>query len=120
MNRTQHEALLEAMKMDAKNLVKYRKIYKYAYLLCDSVFKIVFAEEKGHSLLISLVNAMLDLHGDSAIKSISLEMQEYPGIFNKKNCILVFFREVLTQLKLRNFIEKDILRLSNGKAVLPC
>ena len=88
MNRTQHEALLEAMKMDAKNLVKYRKIYKYAYLLCDSVFKIVFAEEKGHSLLISLVNAMLDLHGDSAIKSISLEMQEYPGIFNKKNCIL--------------------------------
>ena len=49
-----------------------------------------------------------------------LEMQEYPGIFTKKDCILVFFREVLTQLKLRNFIEKDILRLSNGKAVLPC
>ena len=88
MNRTQHEALLEAMKIDSKNLLKYQQIYKYAYLLSDSVFKIVFAEEKGHSLLISLVNAMLDLHDDAAIKSITLEMQEYPGIFNKKNCIL--------------------------------
>ena len=88
MNRTQHEALLEAMKIDAKNLLKYKQVYKYAYLLSDSVFKIVFAEEKEHSLLISLVNAMLDLHGDAAIKSITLEMQEYPGIFIKKNCII--------------------------------
>ena len=47
MNRTQHEALLEAMKMDKKNLVKYQQIYKYAYILSDGVFKIVFAEEKG-------------------------------------------------------------------------
>ena len=88
MNRTQHEALLEAMKIDKNNLVKYQQIYKYAYILSDGVFKIVFAEEKEHSLLISLVNAMLDLQGPAAIKSISLEMQEYPGIFNKKNCIL--------------------------------
>ncbi len=88
MNRTQHEALLEAMKIDKNNLVKYQQIYKYAYILSDGVFKIVFAEEKGHSLLISLVNAMLNLQGSAAIKSITLEMQEYPGIFNKKNCIL--------------------------------
>ncbi|WP_294115791.1 hypothetical protein [uncultured Fibrobacter sp.] len=120
MNRTQHLAMLEAMRIDSKNLLKYQQIYKFAYLLCDGVFKIVSAKEKGHSLLISLLNAMLDLHDGDAIKSISLEMQEYPGIFTKKDCILVFFREVLTQLKLRNFIEKDILRLSNGKAVLPC
>ncbi len=120
MNRTQHLAMLEAMKIDKKNLLKYQQIYKYAYLLSDGVFKIVFAEEKDHTLLISLVNAMLDLHDGDAIKSITLEMQEYPGIFCKKDYILVFFREVLTQLKLRNFIEKDILRLSNGKAVLPC
>ena len=120
MNRTQHLAMLEAMRIDSKNLLKYQQIYKFAYLLCDGVFKIVFAEEKGHSLLISLLNALLDLHDGDAIKSISLEIQEYPGIFTKKDCILVFFREVLTQLKLRNFIEKDILRLSNGKAVLPC
>ena len=88
MNKTQHEALLEAIKIDKKNLLKYQQIYKYAYILSDGIFKIVFAEEKDHTLLISLVNAMLDLHGDAAIKSITLEMQEYPGIFNKKNCIL--------------------------------
>ncbi|WP_407458460.1 Rpn family recombination-promoting nuclease/putative transposase [Fibrobacter sp.] len=88
MNRTQHLAMLEAMRIDSKNLLKYQQIYKFAYLLCDGVFKIVFAEEKGHSLLISLLNAMLDLHDGDAIKSISLEMQEYPGIFTKKDCIL--------------------------------
>ena len=88
MNRTQHEALLEAIKIDKNNLVKYQQIYKYAYIVSDDVFKIVSAEEKGHSLLISLANAMLNLQGPAAIKSISLEMQEYPGIFNKKNCIL--------------------------------
>ena len=120
MNRTQHYSLLKAMEIDKSNLLKYQELYKYAYILSDGIFKIVFAEEKGHSLLISLVNAMLGLQGDDAIKDITLEMQEFPGVFNKKDCILVFFREVLTQLKLRNFIEKDILRLSNGKAVLPC
>ena len=73
---------------DKNNLVKYQQIYKYAYLLSDGVFKIVFAEEKDHTLLISLVNAMLDLHDGDAIKSITLEMQEYPGIFSKKDCIL--------------------------------
>ena len=88
MNRTQHEALLKAMKIDTKNLLKYQQIYKYAYILSDGIFKIVFAEEKDHTLLISLVNAMLDLQGDRAIKSITLEMQEFPGIFNKKDCIL--------------------------------
>ena len=70
MNRTQHLAMLEAMRIDSKNLLKYQQIYKFAYLLCDGVFKIVFAEEKGHSLLISLLNAMLDLHDGDAIKSI--------------------------------------------------
>ena len=88
MNRTQHEALLEAMKIDKNVLAKYKQIYKYAYILSDGIFKIVFAEEKEHTLLISLVNAMLDLHDENAIKSITLEMQEFPGIFNKKNCIL--------------------------------
>ena len=34
------------------------------------------------------VNAMLDLHDGDTIKSITLEMQEYPGIFSKKDCIL--------------------------------
>ena len=80
--------MLEAMKIDKKNLLKYQQIYKYAYLLSDGVIKIVFAEEKDHTLLISLVNAMLDLHDGDAIKSITLEMQEYPGIFSKKDCIL--------------------------------
>ena len=88
MNRTQHEALLRAMTIDHNSLAKYQQIYKYAYILSDGVFKIVFAEEKSHSLLISLVNAMLNLNGDSAIKEITLEMQEFPGIFNKKNCIV--------------------------------
>jgi hypothetical protein len=120
MNRTQHYSLLKAMEIDKSNLLKYQELYKYAYLLSDGIFKIVFAKEKDHLLLISLVNAMLNLQGADAIKDITLEMQEFPGAFNKKDCILVFFREVLTQLKLRNFIEKDILRLSNGKAVLPC
>ena len=120
MNRTQHYSLLKAMEIDKSNLLKYQELYKYAYLLSDGIFKIVFAKEKDHLLLISLVNAMLNLQGADAIKDITLEMQEFPGAFNKKDCIQVFFREVLTQLKLRNFIEKDILRLSNGKAVLPC
>lgn len=88
MNRNQHNAMLEAMKIDKRNFHKYQKLYKYAYILSDGVFKIVFAEEKNHSLLISLVNAMLDLHGNDAIKEITLEMQEFPGIFNKKNCIV--------------------------------
>jgi predicted transposase/invertase (TIGR01784 family) len=80
--------MLKDMEKDPKNLAKYQKMYKYAYLLSDGVFKIVFTEEKSHSLLISLLNAMLDLHGGDAIGEISLEMQEFPGIFNKKNCIV--------------------------------
>ena len=88
MNRNQHKSMLRALKINKKNLAKYQKMYKYAYILSDGVFKIVFANEKDHTLLISLVNAMLDLHGKAAIKSITLEMQEYPGVLNKKNCIL--------------------------------
>ena len=76
------------MEMDKKNLLKYQEIYNYAYILSDGIFKIVFAEEKDHTLLISLVNAMLDLHDDDAIKEISLEMQEFPGVFCKKDCIV--------------------------------
>ncbi|MCQ2050098.1 MAG: hypothetical protein MJZ22_03725 [Candidatus Saccharibacteria bacterium] len=34
--------------------------------------------------------------------------------------LLVFFRETLAQLKLRSFIEKDILQLSSGGATFPC
>ena len=88
MNRTQYRALLEAISIDKNNLLKYRELYQYAYILSDGIFKVVFAEEKSHSLLISLVNAMLDLQGGEAIKDITLEMPEYPRIFNKKNCIL--------------------------------
>ena len=61
MNRTQHYSLLKAMEIDKSNLLKYQELYKYAYILSDGIFKIVFAEEKDHSLLISLVNAMLGL-----------------------------------------------------------
>jgi len=88
MNRAQHYSLLRAMEMDKKNLLKYQEIYNYAYILSDGIFKIVFAEEKDHTLLISLVNAMLDLHDSDAIKEISLEMQEFPGVFCKKDCIV--------------------------------
>ena len=88
MNRTQHYSLLKAMEIDKKNLLKYQELYKYAYILSDGIFKIVFAEEKDHTLLISLVNAMLGLQGADAIKDITLEMQEFPGAFNKKDCIL--------------------------------
>ena len=76
------------MEIDKNNLLKYQELYKYAYILSDGIFKIVFTEEKDHTLLISLVNAMLGLQGDDAIKDISLEMQEFPGVFNKKDCIL--------------------------------
>lgn len=76
------------MEIDKKNLLKYQELYKYAYILSDGIFKIVFAEEKDHTLLISLVNAMLGLQGADAIKDITLEMQEFPGAFNKKDCIL--------------------------------
>jgi predicted transposase/invertase (TIGR01784 family) len=80
--------MLKAMEIDKNNFAKYQQLYKYAYILSDGVFKIVFAEEKEHTLLISLVNAMLNLQGDRAIKSITLEMQEFPGVLNKKDCIL--------------------------------
>ena len=80
MNRTQYRALLEAISIDKNNLLKYRELYQYAYILSDGIFKVVFAEEKSHSLLISLVNAMLDLQGGEAIKDITLEMQEFPGM----------------------------------------
>ena len=76
------------MEIDKKNLLKYQEIYNYAYILSDGIFKIVFAEEKDHTLLISLVNAMLDLHDGEAIKEITLEMQEFPGAFTKKDCIV--------------------------------
>jgi predicted transposase/invertase (TIGR01784 family) len=76
------------MEIDKKNLLKYQEIYNYAYILSDGIFKIVFAEEKDHTLLISLVNAMLDLHDGDAIKDITLEMQEFPGVFCKKDCIV--------------------------------
>ena len=88
MNRTQHYSLLKAMEIDKSNLLKYQELYKYAYILSDGIFKIVFAEEKDHLLLISLVNAMLNLQGADAINDITLEMQEFPGVFNKKDCIL--------------------------------
>ncbi len=65
MNRTQHYSLLKAMEIDKSNLLKYQELYKYAYILSDGIFKIVFAEEKDHTLLISLVNAMLGLQGDA-------------------------------------------------------
>lgn len=80
--------MLKAMEIDKNNFAKYQQLYKYAYILSDGVFKVVFAEEKDHTLLISLVNAMLNLQGDKAIKSITLEMQEFPGVLNKKDCIL--------------------------------
>ena len=85
------------MKIDKKNLAKYQRMYKYAYILSDGVFKIVFAEEKDHTLLISLLNAMLNLHGKAAIKSITLEMQDFPEKIQK------FFVEIGKFLKL----EKD-------------
>ena len=88
MNRNQHKSMLRALKINKKNLAKYQKMYKYAYILSDGIFKIVFAKEKNHSLLISLVNAMLGLQGNAAIRFIKLEMQEFPGILNNKNCIL--------------------------------
>jgi len=88
MNRSQHKSMLRAIEIDKNNFAKYQQLYKYAYILSDGVFKVVFAEEKDHTLLISLVNAMLDLQGDRAIKSITLEMQEFPGVLNKKDCIL--------------------------------
>ncbi len=88
MNRAQHYSLLRAMEIDKKNLLKYQEIYNYAYILSDGIFKIVFAEKKDHTLLISLVNAMLDLHDGDAIKDITLEMQEFPGAFTKKDCIV--------------------------------
>jgi len=88
MNRAQHYSLLRAMEIDKKNFLKYQEIYNYAYILSDGIFKIVFAEEKDHTLLISLVNAMLDLHDGDAIKDITLEMQEFPGAFTKKDCIV--------------------------------
>ena len=88
MNRDQHNSMLKAMQIDTRNFAKYQQLYKYAYILSDGVFKIVFAEEKDHTLLISLVNAMLNLQGEMAIKSITLEMQEFPGVLNKKDCIL--------------------------------
>lgn len=88
MNREQYLALLIAYKQDKNNLAKYRRLFKYAYLLSDSIFKIVFAEDKTHEKLISLVNAMLGLEGGKAIREISLDMQEFPGVFDKKTCIL--------------------------------
>lgn len=88
MNREEYQALLSAYKEDKNNLIKYRKVYKYAYLLSDGIFKIVFAEDKTHAKLISLLNAMLDLKGENAINFITLDMQEFPGAFDKKNCIL--------------------------------
>ena len=87
MDCSQHYKMLKDMEKDPKNLAKYQKMYKYAYLLSDGVFKIVFTEEKSHSLLISLLNAMLDLHGGDAIGEISLEMQEFP-VFSIRKTVL--------------------------------
>ncbi|MCQ2089262.1 MAG: Rpn family recombination-promoting nuclease/putative transposase [Fibrobacter sp.] len=88
MNKTQHEALLSAIKTNKNLFETYKQIYKYAYILSDGIFKVVFAQGKNHTLLISLLNAMLNLQGGKAIKEVTLEMQEFPGIFNKKTCIL--------------------------------
>lgn len=80
--------MLEAFRDDKSSIVKYRELYKYAYILSDGIFKSVFAGEKDRSRLISLLNAMLRLEGPDAIRSLALEMQEYPGVFDKKTCIL--------------------------------
>ena len=42
-----------------EHLAEYRKNYTNVYPFSDGIFKIVFAEEKDHSLLISLVNASI-------------------------------------------------------------
>lgn len=88
MNRQQYVAMLEAFRDDKSSIVKYRALYKYAYILSDGIFKSVFAGEKDRSRLISLLNAILRLEGPDAIRSLALEMQEYPGVFDKKTCIL--------------------------------
>lgn len=80
--------MLEAFRDDKNSIVKYRELYKYAYILSDGIFKSVFVGEKDRSRLISLLNAMLRLKGPDEIHSLALEMQEYPGVFDKKTCIL--------------------------------
>ncbi len=63
-----------------------------------------------------LNNDLKTLYGDFQDFIMNVHVKTADG----KYFDVVFFREVLAQLKLRNFIEKDILRLSNGGAVLLC
>lgn len=88
MNRHQYLAMLEAFQEDRSSIVKYQKLYKYAYILSDGIFKMVFAGEDDRERLVSLLNAMLELDGEDKIKELTLEMQEYPGVFDKKTCLL--------------------------------
>ncbi len=80
--------MLEAFQEDRSSIVKYQKLYKYAYILSDGIFKMVFAGDGDRERLISLLNAMLELDGKDRIRELSLEMQEYPGVFDKKTCLL--------------------------------
>jgi len=118
-------------------IVKPGEKSPFANLLVDLAFKKAFDPDKPSSRenLVNLLNDLLEPQLKRPIKNVwtrnvaknlSGSKVSRTAIFDLHckddmgNLIeIVFFREVLTQLKLRNFIEKDILRLSSGEATFP-
>ncbi|MBO4712905.1 MAG: PD-(D/E)XK nuclease family transposase [Fibrobacter sp.] len=118
-------------------IVKPGEKSPFANLLVDLAFKKAFDPDKPSSRenLVNLLNDLLEPQLKRPIKNVwtrnvaknlSGSRESRTAIFDLHceddagNLIeIVFFREVLTQLKLRNFIEKDILRLSSGEATFP-
>ena len=118
-------------------IVKPGEKSPFANLLVDLAFKKAFDPDKPSSRenLVNLLNDLLEpqlrrpiknVWTRNVAKNLSGSKKTRTAIFDLHceddagNLIeIVFFREVLTQLKLRNFIEKDILRLSSGEATFP-
>ncbi len=123
---------------------RYHKWYRNVYIYNDFCIKhILTGGGKDLTLATNLVNAALHLTGCECISNPKLENPAISGGLIHKDIEqdilishqragrsgeeaavdrigLVFFREVFAQLKLRNFIEKDLTQLSSAGATLPC
>lgn len=87
MNRSDFFAMVKDVHEHPERLAEYRKTYKNVYPFSDGIFKMLIANEAKPERTVKFLNAMLDLSGESAIKSFTLGVPENPGVLNDKTAI---------------------------------
>ena len=87
MNRSDFFAMVKDVHEHPERLAEYRKTYKNVYPFSDGIFKMLIANEAKPERTVKFLNAMLNLSGESAIKSFTLGVPENPGVLNDKTAI---------------------------------